>query len=482
MSITISYPFDIQNNYIYDTNKISIENGEAKLKSSTTVLNPLAYYKLDKISQVVANESINDLHLAGRYLFDEDNYVLGKISNCLAGNNSWILDGGNIFNFEKTDKFTLECWIKFTSTVTQIVISKQAFSTSLAGYFLGLVSGKIRFILRDELANFLSLESSVNYNDNLWHHVVVTYNGSNNISGLNMYIDNTLDQIITGAIPLVGSSINTADFNISGRNTNDSPFAIGTYIDEIVIYNNELSLSDVSYRFNSGDGRQDFGAETGYAIDNPTIKPTSTFTSDEIITLLETVNTAGNNAIKFTLEIDGIDYYWDSVEWSISSGYSQSNTANEIRLNASSLTPELTGGKSIKPIIYLHSEDGTSTPSIQNLVINYGFIGVSILPYPTTIVFGQLQNIDNTPISGATIKVNLNYFSTTTDVQFPISYQSVVTDINGNWNMTLVPSDVLNRNPKYSFLFQVMNSYGVIVEHRELKKIPNTTSINYSNL
>lgn len=92
----------------------------------------------------------------------------------------------------------------------------------------------------------------------------------------------------------------------------------------------------------------------------------------------ETIFFAGLDAIKYTLSNDGgiIYKYWDGATWSNSAGYVQSNTGTEINTNIASF-PLTASGMKIR--VYLHSEDGTTTPSIGNLTVNFDdYI------YPTT--------------------------------------------------------------------------------------------------
>lgn len=93
---------------------------------------------------------------------------------------------------------------------------------------------------------------------------------------------------------------------------------------------------------------------------------------------LETTIENGSDLIKYVLSDDnGATYkYWDGLLWSASSGYIQSNTGLEVDTNISTFPTTING---IKIRIFLHSETGVTTPSIDNLVLNYNdFI------YPTS--------------------------------------------------------------------------------------------------
>jgi len=84
----------------------------------------------------------------------------------------------------------------------------------------------------------------------------------------------------------------------------------------------------------------------------------------------QTASIAGSDAIRYTLSDDnGVTYlYWDGGAWSVSSGYAQSNTAAEVNTNIGTFPLTLSG---MKIRLYLHSNNGTTTPSITSLTVGY---------------------------------------------------------------------------------------------------------------
>ncbi|GAG78821.1 unnamed protein product, partial [marine sediment metagenome] len=51
--------------------------------------------------------------------------VSGKLDNCFQfdGVDQYV-HLGDIANFERTDSFSLECWIKTTTSITQVIMKK----------------------------------------------------------------------------------------------------------------------------------------------------------------------------------------------------------------------------------------------------------------------------------------------------------------------------------------------------------------------
>jgi hypothetical protein len=108
-----------------------------------------------------------------------------------------------------------------------------------------------------------------------------------------------------------------------------------------------------------------------FQTDNPTIETNVTFDAEGFEVFTTALTVTGNDAIKFTRKIDGVEYYWNGSAWAVSSGYSQSNTTSEMHNSGAFI-----GGET-SIVIYLHSDDGSTTPSIDNLLIVYDAFGGS---------------------------------------------------------------------------------------------------------
>ena len=112
-----------------------------------------------------------------------------------------------------------------------------------------------------------------------------------------------------------------------------------------------------------------------YAVDNPTIYPADGCSFSLPITLITTVqvtpykivgSTVVATEIKYILSGDNgiIWYYWNGSAWVVSDGtYAKSNTVSE--LNAHLSTFPITSG-TFKFKAFLHSDDGTQTPELDN--------------------------------------------------------------------------------------------------------------------
>ena len=163
------------------------------------------------------------------------------------------------FDFERTDPFSVECWIYCTDLGNNIY-GDQVFSKAQSGYrgISALVSpaGSISVNLTSVSGpNQISFNTgSATIIENTWHHVVITYDGSSTADGVTVYVNDS-PKTHYNVVDSLTSTILTGD-----------PFRVGNYgpfykyrnfdgfIDEMVVYDKELSAAEVSASYNSGAG------------------------------------------------------------------------------------------------------------------------------------------------------------------------------------------------------------------------------------
>lgn len=154
----------------------------------------------------------------------------------------------SVFQYAATQAWTIDFWIKTLDTrVNNVIITRPSDGASNGGMLIGMSSGKISFVLnKGVLRNYLY--SGVTVNDGLWHHVAVTYDGSQVASGKHIYIDGVLsDGITSGPVTVYG--MNTTNELVLGQLGN-SNFAI----DQLCLYDVAFSLLQIRYKYNFGSG------------------------------------------------------------------------------------------------------------------------------------------------------------------------------------------------------------------------------------
>jgi len=370
------YNYTTGNNYTFDSNKIEVAGGIAKLLASSGTPEAYMYVTMDDnvVDNVFRDLSGNsrDGALKGGYTGDV-NKVPAKINNGLIGLSAtlgFVDFGSQDFNFERTESFSFECWVKYSSTTTQILLSKQKAGSPFTGVSLLLLSGKIAWSIYDLNGNGIVIQSNANYNDNDWHHVVATYDGSSLVTGMNLFIDNVIDKSIFASDVLDSTIITNSIFQISGREGNNVCLLNTTTIDECVVYNRELTAAEVAFRWNGGAGTQELpGPGVSYPVDNPTIIPKQGFQATEFIDFDVVETIAGSDNIGFVIVVNGVDMYWNGSSWVESTGYAESNTSADIKANITSLV--LTDVSSINFKAYLHSNDGSTTPELDSVSFEF---------------------------------------------------------------------------------------------------------------
>lgn len=161
-------------------------------------------------------------------------------------------DCGNIASFERTDPFSVSFWFKTEDTVGAFVSRRQG-TPSYKGWEINNTSGAIGLNLSSNNVTtnrIVVRTTAATFNDNTWHHVVITYDGSSLASGINIYIDENDEATSTIIDNLSGTIITLAGANIASRN--DGENIIDSYIDEVAIYDKELSQAEVTNIYNSG--------------------------------------------------------------------------------------------------------------------------------------------------------------------------------------------------------------------------------------
>lgn len=97
------------------------------------------------------------------------------------------------YNFERTNPFSLELWIKPESGGTLISRISEIHQSGYKGYELSLGSdGKLlgQLVSNLQAGNAIVVRSNASVPmDGKWHHVAMTYNGSSKASGVTLYID-----------------------------------------------------------------------------------------------------------------------------------------------------------------------------------------------------------------------------------------------------------------------------------------------------
>ena len=91
--------------------------------------------------------------------------------------------------------------------------------------------------------------STDTFNDNQWHHVVATYDGSNDVDGIKLYADGSQLTIGSSANQTLGTVKNSNPFNIGAINNGFESF--NGYLDEVRISDTARSAAWIATEYNN---------------------------------------------------------------------------------------------------------------------------------------------------------------------------------------------------------------------------------------
>ena len=206
----------------------------------------LAYYTADNTpTDALGTNNLNAINGA--------NYGTGVINQGFNfdGVNDYY-DAGNVLDFDGSTPFSFSIWINPTFVGNSNIISK--WSASNTGYIIFFSSGKIRFNLSNNIATNQVRIQTVNTYSVGWQHFVFTYDGSKSASGLKIYRNAVLQSVTVLNNTLTGSTSTTDSFSL-GQNVS----SVGWYqgiMDEIPVFEKELTPTEITELYNSGAGKQ----------------------------------------------------------------------------------------------------------------------------------------------------------------------------------------------------------------------------------
>ncbi len=156
------------------------------------------------------------------------------------GSSSKIDLGNNSSNNSSTISVSL--WFKTTGhSGTATLINNGGSNSNETGYFLGLNSnGTVKFEAGGGTVN-----SSVNYADDIWHHIVLTLNSGT----YNIYVDGNTTPVLTGSGAFTSTATRPTWIGQFSYALSNIEFFNGL-IDDVRIYSDVLTTTEVGYLYN----------------------------------------------------------------------------------------------------------------------------------------------------------------------------------------------------------------------------------------
>ena len=163
---------------------------------------------------------------------------------------SILLDGvddriecSSLTAYDNSD-FSVSIWVKKTTSGLEYVISNSS-ATSKAGFDIIINSLNVNFSRRTRTKQATTGYINIGFSYNTWNNLVGTYNDTT--GDLKLYLNGVLKNTSATSV-----DVNTASADLRiGCSTSNSLFFQGG-IDEVSLFNTELSQSDITTIYNSG--------------------------------------------------------------------------------------------------------------------------------------------------------------------------------------------------------------------------------------
>ena len=150
--------------------------------------------------------------------------------------------------FVNSDSFSFSAWVNVSSGNNTIISNQDAPSTNYRGYYFAIQSQKLVVILRSTLADRMFYNGSATLSSG-WNHVAFTYDGSGTTGGGQLYVNGAADTT-TGSGTMTGTIESVTPIFLGTRDQGDNFF--DGALDEVSVFNTELSASAISTIYNSG--------------------------------------------------------------------------------------------------------------------------------------------------------------------------------------------------------------------------------------
>lgn len=160
-----------------------------------------------------------------------------------------------LLNFDSTDAWSVSLWAR-TDTTSQhtYLLSKMDTGGVNAGWGVGLYQNKLLMTFIHDLGGGWQLERGGNspyISTGAWHHFVYTYDGSEAIAGMKMYVDGTECPAYTNfATSIQSPATSTGSLLVAAEIVAKGTVFYGGYLDEVAVFNTELSAANVTTLFN----------------------------------------------------------------------------------------------------------------------------------------------------------------------------------------------------------------------------------------
>lgn len=247
----ISFPTDIVNSEITSVPAASPTDTATPTVDSISSLSSglIARYQFNEISWNGTNGEVKDSSgngnngkaINGAYTTPETNDASNRFG-VFDGINDYVkINPSNSLIFPDNSPFTISAWFKTSASngdVNRGIITRKAAWNTIRGWSISLINSTawINASICDGLSCSTLSSSTSGYNNNLWHHVVLVYNGSQG----SLYIDGTKTSTVN-----TGFKDNTTTSIIIGAKNGRPEYFHKGQLDDVRIYNRALTSQEI---------------------------------------------------------------------------------------------------------------------------------------------------------------------------------------------------------------------------------------------
>lgn len=137
------------------------------------------------------------------------------------------MSAAGIFNFERTDSFSIYLWLRWTQASIGVLAARSGEVSARKGWNTYVrADGSLAFTVKNAGSpNALGMFTTAGgYNDGKWHSLIWTYGGTSSPAGVHIYVDNVDKSLTTGVDTLTDTIVGGFFLNLGVEDVAPTPF------------------------------------------------------------------------------------------------------------------------------------------------------------------------------------------------------------------------------------------------------------------
>ena len=204
----------------------------------TTIDNLVSLHKFDQ-SLLDSKSDNNALVVSGTETYVDAKYNTKGFD--FDGSTFLLLNNESNYDFEDTDSWSVSFWMKTSTTgSTQVIVSKRADLADVGWSIYLTSSDNLKFEFEGSSGE-TSRETSTNITDGELHHILCTYDGTQDTTGIKIYVDGIQDDANV-ANTSSGSILNAIQVSIGAESDGSNKYT--GVLDDVRIYSDVLTSQE----------------------------------------------------------------------------------------------------------------------------------------------------------------------------------------------------------------------------------------------